>query len=122
MKTKQEIFDRVVRGLAAQDWRRSVETDIDGQGAGACVYRSSDGAKCAAGQLIDDASYTPGLEFNQVNTSPVQQALILSGVPSFLLRFVMQLQTEHDASTDQRLRDDFLRLAEKEGLQWPKGC
>lgn len=49
--TLQEIFNKVYLGLASQGFKQSADDN------GRCVYRSSDGCKCAAGQLIPDEDY-----------------------------------------------------------------
>ncbi|MGG7519432.1 hypothetical protein ACQ3G6_16250, partial [Allorhizobium undicola] len=54
-RTRQEIFDVVYRGLQEQGFRRS-ENNYR------CAYRSSEGLKCAVGQLIPDERYSADLE------------------------------------------------------------
>ncbi len=52
--TAQEIFDTVVAHLRKQG-RKSYDGRI-------CLYRGPNGTKCAAGCLIPDELYTPGIE------------------------------------------------------------
>lgn len=55
-ETAQEVFDIVARHLLTQN-AKSIESDKP-----YCLYRSSDGKKCAAGCLIPDAHYNPRME------------------------------------------------------------
>jgi len=55
MLTKQEIFDTVYNGLAAQGFKQSVDTV-------GCSYRGRDDTKCAFGHLIPDEQYSSFLE------------------------------------------------------------
>lgn len=52
---KQEIFDKVATHLATQGRQAALNNE-------ACVYRTSDGLKCAAGILIPDDVYQPSME------------------------------------------------------------
>jgi hypothetical protein len=54
--TKQEAFDRMVRGLRDQGWRKSTFPD------GRCAYRGEGGLKCAIGHLIPDEKYTSNMD------------------------------------------------------------
>jgi len=67
---KQEMFDAIVTGLAAQGWRQSTDQAQD-----LCRYRSHDGLKCAIGHLITDGNYTPDLEISRATCPTVQDAL-----------------------------------------------
>jgi len=53
--TAQEVFDTAVNGIREQGGR-SVNS------AGNCMYRSEDGRKCAAGQLMPDSAYDKTME------------------------------------------------------------
>lgn len=53
--TLQEVVNKAVRGLAAQNWRRAAY-------AGKCVYRAANGARCAIGHVIPDEMYSKTLE------------------------------------------------------------
>jgi hypothetical protein len=59
--TDQEIFDTVVTGLRKQKCK-SVGQASDAPEVIQCKYRSPEGYKCAAGQLIPDDKYNPALE------------------------------------------------------------
>lgn len=69
--TPQEIFTKVV--LHARKQRKHAMTDEG------CVYRGEDGCECFAGCLIDDACYSPELEFSVAGTPKVAAALTKSG-------------------------------------------
>ena len=45
--TKQEVFNIVVKHLAAQNWEKSLAN-------GLCAYQGVDGKKCAIGALLND--------------------------------------------------------------------
>jgi len=53
--TPQEIFDKAVDGMLKQGVQSMNE-------CGSCVYRSSDGLKCAVGHVIPDELYDPGMD------------------------------------------------------------
>lgn len=60
--TNQEAFDKVVRHLFTQK-ARSLEKY---EGRMRCLYRSSDGKKCAIGALIPDEEYKTSFETRRV--------------------------------------------------------
>lgn len=57
MYTKQETFDMAVGHLIKQG-QRAISED----GTNACLYRGSEGTKCAVGALIPDELYTEEIE------------------------------------------------------------
>lgn len=70
--TRQELFDKVVKGLAAQGFVTAY-SDVG------CSYRDDSGRKCAIGQLIPDEKYLP--EFEGVGISQLGPVVDgLSGV------------------------------------------
>lgn len=119
--TKQEIFNRVVEGLASQGFERSMRSNDPED---ICMYRGLEGRKCAAGHLIRDEYYNEGLECRTSNDSAVQSALAKSGVPMEYTMFgglVWKLQKCHDRP--QHPDDVKLALrvfAEEEGLEIPE--
>lgn len=104
---KQEIFDKVCAHLLAQKGKAVGEFD-------ACLYRASDGRKCAVGCLIEDEYYSPAIEGVSVPyTKQVPQnyalskeiqsriellfhALEASGIPEATWPLVKELQQVHD--------------------------
>lgn len=71
MKTQQQMFDKMITGLASQGFKQSLDK------AGKCVYRGDAGMKCALGYLIDDEHFTKDCE--SVRSSYVA-ALSKSGI------------------------------------------
>jgi hypothetical protein len=113
--TRQEMFDKMVRGLAAQGWERSVAGDK-------CQYRGPGGRKCAVGQLIDDAEYAP--ESDLIAETGIGSLRILEIYPQFASDAVWLrgYQCAHDVSTSPaEMRAQFARLGERDGLTWPEG-
>jgi hypothetical protein len=66
-KDLQEAFTKAYLGLAAQGFTRSFGM---GRYGSSCLYRASDGKKCAVGHLIPDELYDP-----EVNSIPFWSAL-----------------------------------------------
>lgn len=61
--TPEEACRKVVAGLAAQGWERSME---DASGYGRCRLRGAGGRRCAYGQLLpDDVFARPGFGEDQ---------------------------------------------------------
>ncbi len=111
--TKQEIFNKVVRGLAKQEFRRSRIGNY-------CAYRSRDGRKCAAGHLMNDEHYRH--EFNQevVDSHGPREALKKSGVSEKQLDFVSSLQDAHDDNeTPDAMKSALVRAARYYKLKLP---
>lgn len=84
--TKQETFDTVVAHLRKQGAKAT-----DGIG---CKYRTSDGLQCAAGCLIPDERYSPGLENSIVSDTSGAGMLIME--LGHDLQIVRALQCVHD--------------------------
>ena len=59
MLTNQEIFDKSVGGLLAQN-----ATAVDAHGS--CVLKTQGGLRCAVGQLIDESVYVPNMEYTDI--------------------------------------------------------
>lgn len=62
IKTKQDLFNHVVRHLFRQHAKSVFPVVIDGILASSCQYRGEEGRKCAIGCLIEDAEYRAELE------------------------------------------------------------
>lgn len=58
--TLQEIFDKVVSGVMAQD---DLSFELNEKGKVDCLYRGPNGRKCAAGQILDDADVQENVSF-----------------------------------------------------------
>lgn len=101
----QTIFDKVAKHLLTQ--RKRAQSNRGGTG-GACVYRSSDGSKCAIGCLISDENYDSqieGIVVSDLESSCVSDALLLKNIllksginveDSAVTEFLMELQLLHD--------------------------
>lgn len=107
---KQEIFDTVVKHLAAQK-TRALYAD-----AYACAYRCANGTKCAVGCLIPDKDYVPTMEGKSVTTLKV-----LGVLPDYLhedLGLLIDLQVIHDdaMAIPYSIRQDLSSVAVKYDL------
>lgn len=114
-KTKQETFNAVVNGLIRQG-KLGIEV---GEG---CRYKTSEGAKCAAGQLIPNARYSSNLEGASVShKTPIGVLIRELGHD---VRFVSRLQKLHDAEifgTDFGYAiNSLVELMTREGLDPPE--
>ncbi len=85
--TGQEVFDQVANHLLTQKTRSIIAT----KGGYECVYRTTEGLKCAAGCLIGDDEYKPEME-KQRWKKLVEDKL----VPDFHRVLILELQLIHD--------------------------
>lgn len=128
--TRQEMFDKAVRGLHAQGYRRAVVRDDEG--GTACRYRAHGGLRCAVGHLIPDELYKRS--FNGC-ALPAAAGGDLSGFPRALLAaldaicsrdqwpFLKELQRCHDNSeTPEEVRERLANFAKRHRLTFPEGC
>jgi hypothetical protein len=115
----QHAFDAVVSHLFRQG-RRSYGTIGDGE-ATMCLYRSSDGLKCAVGALIPDELYRPSME------GEPSYGLFVPGLyslpdwlrelPEGMLRgFQVIHDNWHNWSSTNQMRDQLVWLADRYGL------
>jgi hypothetical protein len=127
MLTLQEIFDKSVSGILKQGTK--AYGTYDGLDY-VCVYRSPEGYKCAAGQLIDDEHYDSSFEGRGVDpyletaTYPtdakLRAALEKSGVPLThdVLQMISALQRAHDEASNYNFVNDFRRAARVVAEDW----
>lgn len=110
--TRQEVFNIVVKHLAAQNWERSI-----GPG-GTCAYRSKDGKKCPIGALLlDDEVPKEGDIVHGDWFRPIMERL---GLGTSDLGFLDQLQCAHDHSAmGERMREKFKEVGAQYRLEWP---
>ncbi len=105
MPTKQETFDKVVRAL-----RKQGSKAMNSQRQ--CVYRTTDGCKCAAGHLIPDDRYEPSMEglgvcdFEKGGSDPTPLELLLKEL-GYDLDLVADLQACHDMSSSVSFLPEF---------------
>lgn len=111
--TRQETFDKAVRGVIEQG-RPSVS-------GGTCMYRGANGRKCAAGHLIPDGKYEPEMDSGSLDARPCVRELLASAGHD--VKFVRELQGVHDLSTGTsdaeflvRFRERAAKLAARYGL------
>lgn len=110
--TRQEMFDRAVRGLASQNWVRCVDA------VGICMYTLEDGKHCAWGWV--DPSLPVGLGLGDVGTLRARGIGVAGTLPKHDLLFACSMQSLHDrAVTRVGMRDDFVEFGKKHGLIWP---
>jgi hypothetical protein len=108
--TAQEVFDQVATHLLTQ--MKKSENDV------ACLYRSSEGLKCAAGCLISDDEYTPEFDLDSDgNYGMGWQSLIDRGlVPLAHRKLISALQEVHDGADTFYWRSSLARVADQYGL------
>lgn len=114
MTDLQKALNEVYAFLKAQG-RRSVRVDEIGKVR--CVYRSSDGTKCAAGFFMSDDDYHPIMEGRRASTIPNSHA-IFNGLPP---DFLDACQNAHDrcdavSSFQETLRSEFRNVASRFNL------
>jgi len=111
--TNQEIFDKIVAHLRQQK-ARSVEGNV-------CLYRSTDGLKCAVGCLINNNAYALELEGKAVGAIEVRSALLVSGIPADdenTISMLRRLQSTHDDKHPDRWELDFEYIAKRHNLTY----
>lgn len=92
--TAQEVFDKVMQGLAAQGFERSMNTLTN-----SCAYRGDEGRKCAAGLLIPDAEYAAEFEGRRFNVVIGAAGSVIDILQDEHLELILALQSAHDAGT-----------------------
>lgn len=105
--SKQYYFNKMYRGLAAQGWKRSMNS------LGGCDYRGKGGMKCAIGHIIPDrvARENAGLplRLSHIEIQPVEVATLLYDAQSY-----------HDTSNQPaEMQVAFVVLAAKHKLTVP---
>lgn len=98
--TKQETFNLVVKGLAAQGFEQAKGPYESSD----CMYRDDKGRKCAAGQLIPDEIYDPEMEaMGSIRWLSIHNPLYHwyadSGLADHDEGLLIDLQTAHDGAT-----------------------
>lgn len=121
--TKQEIFNIVFRGAAAQNFKKSVKNvrkDEEGmEPVTTCMYRGDDGCKCFIGHLIHDDDYKPELEYKRP-TALVFDVFFDAKNEALRYGFIHELQRVHDCSTSPANQvDRILEFAHKHQLELP---
>jgi hypothetical protein len=107
----QSIFDQAANHLLAQNKRSSEEFGP------ACLYRSSDGLKCAVGCFISDDEYKPDMEGHCVDKILTDCDITLYGDKILLLR---KLQDLHDNAYVYEWESELEGLAQEYKLTFTK--
>lgn len=115
--TIQEAFEKVVRGLAAQGWKKAA---VGGDWQhGAAKLRTSNGLKCAIGQLIPDSVYKPKMEM--LMDRSVGSVLDAAGVEIEGPELILNKCVDAHDSAENRLdmHQKFQAVAIRYGLVFP---
>lgn len=124
--TRQEMFEKAVRGLHAQGYAQS-RASHNGRDP-SCAYRGVDDRRCAVGHLIPDEAYQSTLEgyspcVDVDGPNFVARTLITLGVAPDDIDWLRNLQGEHDGGrTPEEMRANLLHFAKAHGLTFPKDC
>jgi hypothetical protein len=115
--SKQETFNLVYRGLAAQGFQQS-KAPVNAV-MFVCAYRGIEGRKCAVGLIITDQEYGPDMECLPVATLWDRGLSSLMPHDRFLLR---DLQNAHDIGENPDMMKALLQaVAAKHDLTVPEG-
>ncbi len=121
--TRQEMFDKAVRGLRSQNWERSVDKD------GYCVYDDGQGKHCAWGWVDEslwgsDSPHTFAPKYRSVNVNGLctQGVGVAGKLSSEELWFAQALQLCHDEGrvNNEPLEPRLRALALKYNLVFPE--
>jgi len=114
--TEQEVFNIVVKHLAAQNWERSISDNKT------CAYRGLNGKKCAIGALLlDDEVPKEGATVHGRWFRPILERL---GLYTSDLGFLDQLQCAHDLSglgSRSSMEEELKQIGARFRLEWPLG-
>lgn len=113
--TEQEVFDQVANHLLTQ-MKKSEDTRKNSYDYYVnCLYRSSDGLKCAAGCLIADDEYKP--EFEQKDWPSLQEKF-----PHMItmkhMDLIRQLQDIHDDLDVDDWKAALIEFSTANNLEW----
>ena len=100
----QEAFDIMVNHLRKQN-KKAVKIDIDGTTK--CVYRGSNGLKCAIGCLIPDDEYSPLIERKGV------RSLVIPTLRNLDREFLAEMQETHDFYSPEDWEKRFRYIAKE---------
>lgn len=122
MLTRQEMFERAVRGLSSQGYRKCGMgvAEMSCEDVPACAYSSLDGKTHCAWGWVD-----PTLTARQtgtVNTLRTYGVGVAAELTDEDLSFACDLQSCHDCSRDPAsMRQALVEFGAKHGLAWPEG-
>lgn len=110
--TAQEVFNKVAYHLINQDKKAK-------EGVG-CVYRTSEGLKCAAGCLIPDEEYNPCFERSRAIILENKYGLFTRLGLNEHMDLINYLQTIHDLSKVVNWKSQLRKLAKEFNLEIPR--
>ena len=109
----QQIFDKAVKGLASQGFKRSMRS-----GTKECAYRGEGCRRCAIGWLIPNSNYSTKLEGKTSVYIDVRQA---AGLKHDQQAFARRLQDAHDyAKNEYGVKENLLEVASSFNLKIPE--
>lgn len=112
---KQAMFNTVVSGIAAQDWRRSVA----GEGNNICKYRGRGTDKCALGHLIKDEDYET--RFDEGIASTHEMLRDDFGIDNYEERvWLIELQNAHDGTGEYNYHMEHNNTMQKRLIKFAK--
>lgn len=124
MKTKQEIFNKVVTHLRKQGRKAMRFVNNELGGSTFCAYRTSEGLCCAIGCLIPEDKYRPSMESGVVTyNQEVQSVLLSEGINTShapTLGFLRTLQLVHDTNDFLQWEERLQEVAITNELQLPE--
>jgi len=125
MKTRQETFNEVVAGLAAQGFERSVKAGSVTPQNPPCMYRGAYGRKCAVGVLLPDDSPPGVLKFEGTVGDLYERCYDLPLFEDHDLALLRHLQVAHDGragddKTPDAMRDRLRGVARHFDLEIPE--
>lgn len=114
--THQEAFNKAVRGMRDQGWKKAaMGGDWTG---GTCKYRTNSGLKCAVGHIIPDDRYSPKMEGQEA-----VRAMAMANVTVDTYVSLNKLQDCHDGALDRlHMHGKFRAYAARWGLEFPADC
>jgi hypothetical protein len=123
--TLQEIFDQVKDHLLTQNQKAVNPNTAD------CMYRTSEGLKCAVGCLISDEEYNPTfegvasiglLQYDTILSNQYSKSIIQSYIPIELdgikIDFIQSLQAIHDGGDPSEWISRLKSFAEYNNLNY----
>lgn len=123
LKTKQEIFNTVVKGLASQEFRLSLAESNDFfNSPKEPLYFNKNGDRCSVGHLIDKEMYDPEIENLNIETacSVKPDQFIFDINDASLCELAEYLQHAHDdASNSEELIENLKNVGATYNLDLP---
>lgn len=118
----QVWFDKMVRGLAKQNWERALAEYTIGSSGPICLYRTPDGKACAIGQIIPDNAEVIQTGAGVMSSGKNYEDLGLGDITDPDERnFLEDAQQAHDSAGKNwsaDVRQNFKDIAKQYGLTW----